>query len=66
MPELYQFKAKPELIAKEAISILRDGRLPEMRRALSEVRKKLGGPGASRRAAGEVLKTVNEIASRKR
>jgi lipid-A-disaccharide synthase len=58
MPELYQFKARPELLAKEAISILKGGRLPEMRRALEEVRRKLGSPGASRRAAEEVLKIV--------
>jgi lipid-A-disaccharide synthase len=60
MPELYQFKAKPELLAREAVSILRDGRLPELRRALDEVRRKLGSPGASRRAAEEVLKIVHE------
>ncbi len=57
-PEYYQGKAKPRLIAREAVSILRDGRLPEMRRALDEVRRKLGSPGASRRAAEEVLKIV--------
>lgn len=60
MPELYQFKAQPERIAREAVSILKENRLPEMRRALSEVRRKLGTPGASRRAAGEVLKVVRE------
>ena len=58
MPELYQFKAKPELLAKEAVLILKEGRLPGMRRALDEVRRKLGAPGASRRAAEEVLKIV--------
>lgn len=58
MPELYQFKAKPELLAKEAVSILKENRLPEMRRELAEVRRKLGEPGASRRAAEEILKTI--------
>jgi lipid-A-disaccharide synthase len=58
MPEYYQAKAKPALLAREAISILRDGRLPAMRKALAEVRRKLGSPGASRRAAEEVLKVV--------
>jgi hypothetical protein len=45
-------------MAREAVSILRDGRLPEMRRELAEVRRKLGGKGASRRAAEEVLKVL--------
>jgi len=58
VPEYYQSRAKPELIAREAVSILKEGRLPEMRRALDEVRRKLGSPGASRRAAEEVLKIV--------
>jgi lipid-A-disaccharide synthase len=58
MPEYYQFKAKPDLLAREAVSILKEGRLPEMRRALAEVRRKLGGRGASRRAAEEVLKVL--------
>jgi lipid-A-disaccharide synthase len=58
MPEYYQAKARPELIAREAVSILKDGRLPEMRKALAEVRRKLGSPGASLRAAREVLQVV--------
>ncbi len=59
MPEFYQFQAKPGLIAKEAVSILRDGRLAEMRRQLAEVRRKLGSAGASKRAAAEVLKVAD-------
>lgn len=59
MPEYYQSKAKPELIAREAISILKNGRLESMRRELAEVRKKMGGPGASRRAAAEILKVAH-------
>lgn len=55
MPEYYQDKARPELIAKEAIGMITQNRLPEMRRTLQEVRKKLGPPGASRRAAKEIL-----------
>ncbi len=58
MPEFYQFKARPALLAREAVSILQGGRLPEMRRALAEVRKKLGPPGASRRAAEAVLRAL--------
>ncbi len=55
MPELYQFKGKPENLAREAVSILKEGRLDPMRRDLAEVRRRLGPPGASDRAAGEVL-----------
>jgi lipid-A-disaccharide synthase len=58
VPEYYQPYAKPELIAKEAVSLIRDGKLAAMRQALAEVRRKLGSPGASRRAAEEVLKVV--------
>lgn len=59
MPEYYQFRAKPELIAKEAVSILTDSaRRESMRRELAEVRRKLGEPGASRRAAEQVLEVA--------
>ncbi|HXG60907.1 MAG TPA: lipid-A-disaccharide synthase [Planctomycetota bacterium] len=60
MPEYYQFRARPELIAREAVAILREGRLPGMRRALEEVRRRLGEPGASLRAAREVLAVARE------
>lgn len=56
VPELYQLKAKAELLAGEAISMIREGRLETMRRELKEVRRILGKPGASRRAAQEILK----------
>ena len=58
VPELYQRKASPERIAAEAVGMLRDGRLAEIRAALAEVRRKMGSPGASRRAAEEVLKVA--------
>ncbi len=58
MPELYQFKARPEILAREALAILREGRLPRMRTELAEVRRRLGPPGASRRAAREVLSAI--------
>ena len=57
---MYQWRAKPELLAKEAVSMIRDGRLPEIRKDLAEVRKKLGQPGASKRAAEEILKTIGK------
>jgi len=58
VPEMYQWRAKPPLLAREAVSMIRNGRLPEIRKALGDVRRKLGSPGASRRAAEEVLKTI--------
>ncbi|HEV3027536.1 MAG TPA: lipid-A-disaccharide synthase [Planctomycetota bacterium] len=60
VPEMYQAKSKPELLAKQAVSMIRDGRLPEIRKALGEVRRKLGQPGASKRAAEEILKTIRK------
>ena len=61
MPEYYQSKAKPAPIAREAVSIIKDGRLESMRRDLAEVRRKLGAPGASKRAAAEVLKVAAKV-----
>ena len=59
MPEYYQSKAKPGPIAREALSIIKGGRLESMRVDLADVRRKLGAPGASRRAAAEVLKVAS-------
>jgi lipid-A-disaccharide synthase len=59
MPELYQFKGSPASLAREAVAILREGRLPTMKEELAKVRKKLGEPGASMRAAREVLRTLS-------
>jgi lipid A disaccharide synthetase len=58
MPEYYQSKAKPDLIAREAVSIVKNGRLDAMRAELAEVKRKLGAPGASKRAAKEVLEVA--------
>ena len=60
VPEYYQGKAKPESLAKEAISILRDGRLAAIKTDLTELRRKMGAKGASGRAADEVLKIARE------
>ncbi len=59
IPELTQARARPELIAAEAVSMLEGGRLERMRQELARVRAKLGGPGASDRAAVEVLSFVS-------
>jgi lipid-A-disaccharide synthase len=57
-PEFLQYKATPERIGGEAVGILRNGRLPAMRKDLAEVRAALGGPGASGRAADAVLRVI--------
>jgi lipid-A-disaccharide synthase len=62
VPEYYQAKAKPDRLAKEALSLLRDGRLAAMRADLAELRRKMGAPGASGRAAEEVLRIARERA----
>jgi len=56
VPELIQDDCTAERIAAEALSFLSDRqRAEDTRRALADVRAKLGGPGASGRAAEAVL-----------
>ena len=56
VPELIQDDLTPEAVAREAVSLLTDhARAEAMRRDLADVRARLGGPGASRRAAAAVL-----------
>jgi lipid-A-disaccharide synthase len=58
VPELIQDQLTPEAVARETVSLLTDARRAEtMRRDLAEVRARLGGPGASARAAAAVLAT---------
>ncbi len=57
-PELIQDQLTPEAVARETVSLLTDTRRAEtMRRDLADVRARLGGPGASARAAAAVLAT---------
>jgi lipid-A-disaccharide synthase len=59
VPELIQEDCTAERIAAEVLSLLTDGpRAQAMRAALSEVRRKLGRPGASGRAADAVLEVA--------
>jgi lipid-A-disaccharide synthase len=59
IPELYLGEGTPEILAKEALGLLKADRAAEVRRDLAEVRRRMGAPGASRRAAEEVLKLVS-------
>ena len=59
VPELIQDDCTPGRIAAETIALLSDPRLAEqMRRDLADVCARLGGPGASGRAADAVLEVA--------
>ena len=61
VPELIQHDFTPERVAQETVSFLTDrARYDTTRRALGEVRARLGAPGASGRAAEAIL----EVAAR--
>jgi lipid-A-disaccharide synthase len=64
VPELIQDALTPASVAREAVSLLTDAaRAETMRRDLSSVRARLGGPGASRRAAEAVFRVIeNRVA----
>ena len=56
VPELIQDAFTPEAVAGEAVSMLTDpARRARVREGLARVRERLGGPGASRRAAEAIL-----------
>jgi lipid-A-disaccharide synthase len=56
-PELIQDAFTPEAVAAEAVPMLTDpARAAAIRAGLAVVRDRLGGPGASRRAAASVLR----------
>ncbi len=59
VPEFLQFEAEPGRLASAALSLLRNRHQQEsMKKDLSAVRAKLGRPGASRRAARQVLEMI--------
>jgi lipid-A-disaccharide synthase len=59
VPELVQDAFTPEAVAREAIAILTDpAKTARIREGLSQVRAKLGGSGASRRAAEAILRVT--------
>lgn len=60
VPELIQHALTPDAVGNEAISMLTDGaRQARIREGLARVRQRLGGPGASRRAAEAILGVIN-------
>jgi lipid-A-disaccharide synthase len=59
VPELIQDGLTPEAVADHAVALLTDrGRADRMRAGLAIVRERLGGRGASRRAAEAVLRVA--------
>jgi lipid-A-disaccharide synthase len=61
VPEFLQFEAEPRRLASATLSLLRNRNKQEsMKKDLSAVRAKLGRPGASLRAARQVLETIKD------
>lgn len=64
VPELIQDGFTPEAAAAEAVSMLTDPvRVQRIRAGLARVRERLGGPGASRRAAETILQVADSARS---
>ncbi len=62
-PEFVQGAFTPAAVAREAISLLTDReRAARIHEGLAIVRARLGGPGASRRAAEAILRVIQERA----
>jgi lipid-A-disaccharide synthase len=60
VPELIQHEFTPGAVAAEAIAVLTDaGRRARVHEGLARVRERLGGPGASRRAAEAILRVLD-------
>lgn len=61
-PELLQYDATPDKIASEALNILSNADTRgRMKKDLEEVSRRLGEPGAARRAAIEILKVLDTV-----
>ncbi len=59
MPELLQYNATPEKISRTALSMIH--RLPDYENQLAGVRKRLGNPGAAKRAARIALHMIRPL-----
>jgi lipid-A-disaccharide synthase len=63
-PEILQQDATPDNIAEAVVGLLNSPeKLAEMKRGLAEVKLKLGGAGASKRAALEIARVLTENAT---
>jgi lipid-A-disaccharide synthase len=63
VPEFIQDAFTPDAVAAEATSMLTDkARVLQIRAGLSRVRARLGGPGASRRAAEAIVRVAGASA----
>jgi lipid-A-disaccharide synthase len=60
VPEAYQMFATSEHIADSALRLLDGENLAAARADLAEVKAKLGEPGASKRAAEAILRSIRE------
>ncbi|HEY3120518.1 MAG TPA: lipid-A-disaccharide synthase [Vicinamibacteria bacterium] len=61
VPELIQRDFTPDRVAAEALALLEDpSRISAVREALAQVRDRLGPPGASGRAAEDVIQVMRE------
>ncbi len=64
-PELLQDDFTPAHLAHEVLSLIRDpGRMVAVRRGLATVIRRLGGPGASRRAAQVAVELMDSRAEK--
>lgn len=60
-PELIQNEVTPERITAATLEIIRDrDKLARISAGLKRIRNRLGGPGASRRAAAVALELLQE------
>ncbi len=59
VPELLQHNCTPEKIAGEMLRLLEGDSIERMRKDLAEVRRHLGEPGATARAAASMLKRLD-------
>lgn len=58
--EFVQFGAKPEIISKKVLEILKDPvKISQIKKDLAKVKENLGSPGASKRTAEIILETLN-------
>jgi lipid-A-disaccharide synthase len=58
VPELMQEQASPDRIAQEAIALLQPDRAAQLQQDYQAMRDRLGGDGATDRAAQEILNLI--------